>query len=100
MPSQLSQAEHLLYIYRYISKEYRRLAAEDCSNETRCYYLEMAANYRTLADTPGFEYTEPVMSDLASPTLDAGVVALAAVDARPADTEGLRDLVGATRPLP
>jgi hypothetical protein len=76
-----------------MSEEYRRLAAEDYPNETRCYYLQMAANYSTLADTAESEYTEPVMSDLASPALDADVVAHAAVDARPADTAGLHDLV-------
>ncbi len=78
MPNQLNRAEDRLYIYRYMSNEYRRLAAEDCSNETRCYYLRMAESYSTLADTAGAEDREPISSDSASAALDTGVAAHAA----------------------
>lgn len=60
MPSQLNRAEHRQYLYRYISNEYRRLAGEDCSNKTRCYYLQMAESYCTLAATAELTTESPL----------------------------------------
>jgi hypothetical protein len=36
--------------YRGLASEYRHLAANDSSTETRSYYLYMAKNYSTLAE--------------------------------------------------
>ncbi len=65
MPNEPNRAESRRYMYRYMANEYRRLAAEGCSDETRRYYLQMAESYRTLADTSGAEDREPVISDSA-----------------------------------
>jgi hypothetical protein len=46
MSNPLNRAEH----YRGLANEYRRLAANGSSSETRNYYLYMAKNYSTLAE--------------------------------------------------
>jgi hypothetical protein len=40
-----------------MSNEYRRLAAKECSRKTRKYYLRMAENYDSLAETAELKAT-------------------------------------------
>jgi hypothetical protein len=51
MSNKLSRSERYIYLCRYMSSEYRRLAAKDCSRKTPNYYLRMAENYNRLAET-------------------------------------------------
>ena len=46
----MSEALKRAKTYRYLAKEYRRLAAIDSSTETRNHYLQMAEHYSTLAE--------------------------------------------------
>ncbi len=45
----MSEALKRAKTYRYLAKEYCRLAAIDSSTETRNHYLQMAEHYSTLA---------------------------------------------------
>jgi hypothetical protein len=57
MSNPLSRPEHHSYLYHYMSNEYRRLAAKECSRKTRKYYLRMAENYDSLAETAELKAT-------------------------------------------
>jgi hypothetical protein len=57
MSNLLSRRDHYSYLYRYMSNEYRRLAAKDGSKKTRNYYLQMAENYNRLAETAELKAT-------------------------------------------
>jgi hypothetical protein len=46
----MSEALKRAKTYRYLAKEYRRLAAIDSSAENRNHYLQMAEHYSTLAE--------------------------------------------------
>jgi hypothetical protein len=60
MSNPVNRAEH----YRDLANEYRRLAANDSSAETRNYYLYMVKNYSTLAEAMKLRQLEkPVNND-------------------------------------
>jgi hypothetical protein len=46
----MSEALRRAKTYRYLAREYRRLAAIDSAIETRNHYLRMAEHYSALAE--------------------------------------------------
>jgi len=63
MKCTMSEALKRAKTYRYLAKEYRRLAAIDSSTEKRTHYSRMAEHYSTLAGAEELSTLAHVNSD-------------------------------------